>query len=957
MGIASAADTSQTSSSSAEELQEVVITGTHLQMSGFTTPTPVTVIGQDFLEERSPTDANDIMKEIPSLRLSNGATATGGIQASSVSQQYVNLYGLSSLRTLTLIDGYRQAADTLTGQVDVNTIPTFLIDRIELVTGGASAAYGSDALAGVANFVLKDKLDGGYFGTSYGEAQHDRDRQTTSLDLGYGRDIFGGRGNFLVGAELTRDTGIDTWYDRSFGQQEPGLFATGSAIVGGGGSRAGLPAAVWENGYEYSSNTPASIITGCAPITANCSGIAGTSFTRSGVPYAFPYGTHVGSFMYGSTANYGDNPDSFFNLSSPYKRWTGLAKLTFDVTDDIKLRVKVGYSGTSGDGEVGVSQTTVNVSASNPYLPASIGNAMAAAGVTSITVGRTNTDLGPIMGGQVDRAVNAVVDLSGKLGGNWHWDVYAAPSQTTQSGWETGQRTSDIDSAFSAVTVDGVAQCGTLSATQVKTTGPASAGCVPFNIFGSGQASPAAYAYLNQYMQEFKVDSKEKMAEGSVSGTPFSDWAGPLSLAAGVDYRRDEIDRIPLGDSALLAAGTAGFYAGNFLPLSSSREVREAYAETEIPLLRAVPFAKALDFNAAYRYMDYSDQGSYNAWKAGMTWDINDEYRWRVTRSRDIRAPTLFQQYGSGTLGLQSVINPVNNQTNIAYYHSVPSTVVRAETSYTTTTGFVIHPHWAPGLQISVDYFDIKIGGVIAALTAQQMVTGCLADHVAVDCPYVTLANGAVTLINAPDFNLNGLEDSGFDIEASYLLPVRVVGGQVTLHASGTNIEHYKLTSGGVVTEEAGYYSEPAAAGPGPRWNTNFMAVWQRGPFSSSAEVLYFSNLKYSTTSFGPDSSQYYQTVTSTKCPGGTVAVPTSCANYLVSPNSISRNIFPGMAYLNWSAQYEFKTPLFKKLQIYLDINNLLDTPPPAYAAAAFNASSLYDVIGRNFKLGVRGSF
>lgn len=954
LGLAGAAtaQTSTSASSSQDELEEIVVTGTLLESSGFSTPTPVTVVGQDLIKARAPSDAGEILKEIPSLKVSNGPGSTGGGQRTAVGQVSVDFYGLGSFRTLTLIDGQRQAGSTASSNVDISTIPTLMIERVETITGGASAAYGADAMGGVANFILRNKIDGLTFNTSFGTTA-ESDKQVKTLNVGFGTNL-GSRANLLVGIDLSRDDGIDSMYERDWGRKEPGRFSTGT-----GATRGAQPASRWVNSFEQKNNTPGGIITGCSPptptgfTTANCPGLVGLAFDASGASSPFVYGTTTpntsataSGVMYGNNSNYGNNPNGQQALFADYQRWTGLAKIYVDLTDDTKLKLSMGYSGMSASERVDVIQNFTTVTTANPFLPTNIRDAMTAAGKTSIVVGRSNTDLGYDYTGQLNRLVTGGAQLTGKIAGSWSYDTYYKFSEATSDGWQDGFRTADINAAFSNCTV---------------TTG-ASPGCVGYNIFGVGQASQAAQDYLHQYQQGFYIINKMSVVQALVRGAPFATWAGDVNVAVGAHYRKENMSRALTRDSSnprfsttpgVYTGFTSGFSFGNYSAFSAKRDVKEYFGEANVPLVKDVPFVQALNLNLGHRYLDYSDNGPWNAWKAGLSWDINDQVRLRGTRSRDIRSPHLFQQYGTGSNTPINVTDPRNNTiVSVSSTNPSPNSGLHPETAGTTTVGIILQPHWVNGLRMSVDYFSIKIKDVITLTTSQNIVDGCLKSGNADLCSFITFAGpgqtGALVATKNPNFNFNRLDVAGYNAEVDYSIPGQFLAGSWNVRALATYMDEY-TTFNSFTNAVLNDIGTPTAGQP--RLQTNFLLTYKHGPFSTTAAVRYMNGLKFASDLVGPDNPLYNSTVT-TGCPGGGA----SCPWYQTATNSISQNKFPSATYLNWSAQYDIGGTPLKELQLYAKVDNVLDKDPPDYAYVAFGGL-MYDFIGRNYKVGVRASF
>jgi outer membrane receptor protein involved in Fe transport len=942
-----------------EELETVVVTGTRIEVSGFTAPTPVRVLGQELIEARNPIDATELVRGVPAVTI-GGSTAAGVGNASSAGQGFLNLrLGTGSSRTLTLVDGHRPGATSTGGQFDINTIPTFLIARAEFVTGGASAAYGSDAVTGVGNFVLKDRLEGLSGGVSYGRSEHG-DYVTENGSFAFGTD-FGNRVHFMIGADVSNNSGIDSMYDREWGRREPGLYAYGAAT--GSGLRAGRPASEWVYGYEIANRTPGGIITACGATPCPAS-LANVAFTASGTPYTLVKGvtSSGGAFMYGTDANYGNASASYFNVSVPYKRRTVLARLTFDLTDDTNLRLQAWAGGNSAQSKQNINQSAITIRNTDPAWAYFLATGVNPGSATQVTVGRTSTDLGAYYTAQEVDYLAPMASLTGKVFGDWKWDAYYQRSQTKTRGSNTGLRTADINAAFSGCSPTSLATASVVTAGSTVLTGTGTSstpGCVPFNIFGVGNASAAAYNYLQQYQQGTLFTYTQDTAEFSMSGEALSTWAGPMAWATGAAWRRDELSLALKDDSANFALrspnGTVssyGFVTGNYTAYGSGRSVKEASVEANAPLAKELPLIKSLDLNTAYRYATYSDSSSFSTWKVGLVWDISDEYRVRATRSRDMRAPSLFEQYGNGGYSIQNVSNPVTGvtDTNVVVYGKTPSPNLQPEIAFTTTFGVVFQPAWVPGLRVSLDYYKIRIPGAISDLMAGQRIQGCLLYNIAQACEGLTFAPNTqrVTEIRSSSINASLLETRGEDFEISYRIPADLFGGRITTSLMVTHIEENKTTNVFGTSESTA-----------PKWNGLMLVSYAKGPFSTTFELTANSKQWYSNTAVGPDDPQYYQTVTSSVCPGGTTAAPTQCPWYMIASNSVSQNEFGGTAKLNWSAQYDFD---LRSLQLtgFVGINNVLDRDPSPFIlglGGGAGAGGGGDVVGRSYRAGIRFNF
>jgi iron complex outermembrane recepter protein len=914
------ADRSGPGAGTAAELQEVVVTGTHLQVDGFKSPTPVTVVNSDEIAKRASADLSDVIRELPSVANSSGSTGNSRA-GNNAGQNWIQLRGLPLAETLVLIDGRRTTGSGAQGPFDINMIPIGLVDRVELVTGGASAAYGSDAVAGVANIILKNKVEG-FSANLQGTDSTYGDDKGFAGGFTYGTGLFGGRARFILGVDASSSDGVGPWYARAFGRAEPSLVSYGLARA------AGTPAQGFQNHVELATGTFGGLVT-AGPLK-------GTAFGPGGTPYTFQYGTVLGSNMYGTTSNYGNNPNSFYNVAPPYSRQTGLARFAYDFNDDTRLLLEVNYGHTASTNRQGVLTTSTIVSIDNPYLPAATRAQMLADNLSAITVGRTNSDLGAYLSHQGDNYLRALAALSGSITGSWTWEASYVHSQTNLDGRFTGLRTADINAAFYAVTgPDGTPVCGNVATNpnlNATTRAQVSAGCVPFNIFGSGSASSAAYAYLHQYTQGFEDRLREDVVNAIVRGEPLTLWAGPLSVAAGLEYRRDTLNQIPALDSTNL---NGSFVLQNYATYDAGRNVKEAFAEANLPLLSGLPAAQSLDLNAAVRYTDYSDSGGVNTWKVGLTYQPTDEYLVRATRSRDIRAATLFEQYGTGAVSLFPFSNPFTGTTDTPTFQKGANPNLVPEIANTTTVGFVLQPEWAHGLQLSLDYYHIDISGVLTALFPQDLANGCF-KGIEAYCAQLSFDSGHhVTAVKQQLLNLNRLTSNGLDIEALYRLPVHVLAGQWTVRALATDVMSLKTTDpSGHVTDNAGTFQQP-------HWKGTLSLDYATGPVSTTLYARAFSPIKYSPTLVGPDDPGYSAT----------------------AANSIGRNSFPGGVYFDLAARYNGPAVHGADWQLYLTVNNVLNkqaSPDAVAAEISSNSSSpreVYDLIGRLFKAGVRVHF
>ena len=936
LSLSGLAQAQTTAAGEAGAVEEVVVTGSRLVSAGFQAPTPVTVVGAEQMAQRAPTSVYDITREIPSFRASGGPTGNSyGQQAAA--QANLDLRGLGASRTLTLLDGRRHVPTNQTNAYDSNMIPIAMVARTEIVTGGASAAYGSDAVAGVVNFVLKDRIEGLEGTVQYGIASRG-DNVEPSASLAWGTGFAQDRGQFLIGAEYTENHGVGNMYKRKWGRKEPGQFATAA------NRPAGTPAQIIENYVELAGYNFGGIV--------NLGPLKGTAFGPGGVPFQFPYGTIVGATEMFSPAqtNYGQIEYYNMMIQSPYERTAALAKATYDISDNLKFSAHVDY------GSLMTHATTITVrqptnfiaQRDNPYLPAATRNAMIAANLQTITVSRQNQDVGPLISGNRTETLNADAKLEGTFGDNWRWDlsVGRGKSYFVFDFTNTPNEPSQLSSAYVVTGANGQPACGPAATnpmfnnqnaiTKALWLANIRPGCVPFNIFGpSSPGNAAAITYFNSHSTQANFFDEDNAA-ANISGEPFSLPAGPVQFAAGVEYRRDKanVTSTPDGVKAILVNSNPGEYR-------AKTSVKEGYLEVGVPLLKDVALARALDLNAAVRRTDYSASGSVTTWKVGATWEPSDFLRFRATRSRDIRAPNINELYNPGSGGASNVVNRLTNAAAFVSGRTTGNPNLVPEVGDTLTAGVVFQPHWGftNGFRLAVDYFDIQIDGIIATVPAQDLLDRLLLEGQTQYEPFVvrcsTSANATgFCQVNSTPSNSNKLISNGVDIEVAYRVPLEnwQLPGALNVRALGTFTSDLRS----IIYNGAKLVSDTDNAGtqvPNWSWNGNINYALDR--LNVNLAARFTTGVKYSATLKGPDDPDYNP----------------------AASNSINRNQWPKSLIYNANVSYDIISEDNRKVQAYMIVNNLLDKDPPVVAMNIISGGNPYDIVGRSFKFGVRFNF
>lgn len=942
------------------ETNDIVVTGTRLQ-TGFQAPTPVTVLGSQEIANQAPRSITDVVSQIPSIvgsmtpaaRSTQASNGTQGISAPA-------LRGVGSNRTLVLIDGKRSPPVTQTGETDIEMIPQQLVTRVDVVTGGASAAYGSDALAGVVNFVLdhdftglKGEVSGGF--TEYGDGNNYK------VALSGGFKFADGRGHIMVSGEHFRNYGImgsqtGTRPKRDWLYGSPGIIANPAYTATNG-----LPQYITVDNFSSAAATRGGIIVNTA--------LRGTAFRPDGTPYQFNFGTLErvaagGIPIYMGGGDWQDSDASGFNILDPKMRRDNLfGRASFDVTDRINIFVQGGWNKnyTRGGHSTFAQLGDMTVQADNAFLPEEVAERARQLGISSFRYGRYKE--GERRGGEVGREVfRFQAGAEGKMalfGSDWNWDVYGQRGTTKSREEITGMfLVREYNQSIDAVRNSAGQIVCRVNADMVTTNDDPA--CVPYNIFGFPPVlDPAVdnYAYGGGHPTRHQKFTQTVFA-GSLSGEPFSTWAGPVSLAVGAEYRKEE------AEGSVDERSLQQRWATNLVPLNGSYSVKEAFLEVAVPLAEDLPFAQSLEFNGAVRGTDYSVSGFVTTWKAGVTWAPIDDIRFRVTRSRDIRAPNLSELFTQGLQNTNIVSDPFRNGENCSQcvQVSVGSTDLQPEVADTLGLGVVFRPSFLPGFNASVDYYKISIKDAIGTLTPQQIVNECFAGR-DVFCGAIERAtsgtpiNGVlpITRVRNSFFNFASQTARGIDFEVSYRLPMEKlassVPGDLSLRLFATRFLENTLANGvtapfDMVGDMRLMTSTPQIGGI-PKWKGTGSLTYTTDPITVSLMARFISAGKMGGPPASPSSSWVE---CSTACPTSTALNPT-----------IDDNHVPAAAYFDANIAWR-PANMPGRPEFFFSVRNLANKDPvivargpgqQAYGERPTNVT-LYDMFGRTYRAGIR---
>jgi len=880
---------------------EIVVTGSRLG-SGFTAPTPMTTIGGAQIENRALTSVAELAYEIPQLRINQNV----GKSSEPVGQNVADLRALGAARTLLLLDGRRLAATNPFGGVDTNIFPLSLISGVEVVTGGASAAYGSDAVAGVINFSLEKKLEGVKLDASYGISDYG-DFKRPVLSGAAGHSFLDNRLNITVAGDFYRNTGQTRVATRPWGRGNPVLFNNPAYTPTNGQTKNFIA----YNGL-YSKMTFGGLINAAAG-----SPLYGIQFGANGTPQPFTYGgTPNTTFMIGGS---GVSIEDEGNILPHITRYSGYGRVSFDATDNVTLWADLLWSRVEvlSDLAPNYDNGTLTIQRDNAFLPASIRQTMLTNNITSFAFGRMNLEDGFSENNSVSRALRYAVGAEGKFGG-WTWDLHLQRSENRfrqdsvnnriQSRWNQG-----VDAVISPAT--GQPVCRINADSNPTNDNPA---CVPINLFGAGSISQAAlgwYRGTSFYDARMKQDS----IGANVNGSPFSTWAGEVKLALGGEYRREEIDSVSDPISQI-----SGWRSINQQPFAGDLNVWEVYAETAVPLAKGVPFADDLELNGAIRRARYSSSGGVTTWKVGVNYSPIPGIRFRGTISRDIRAANVNELFSGQNQVINTINDPRNNVSRFVTQLTGGNPNLAPEKADTKAVGMVLQPGFLPGLSASIDYYSISIDGAITAVPPQTIVNNCFAAKLTEFCGFLTQnAANEITLVQATLINAQTIETAGIDFELSYR---RALGsGTLGTRLLVNYVDKLALTTSGVRTSSLG----DIATDPGgqPRWKANFDLTYASGPLRLGGYVRYIGGGKFRTI--------YVDNV----------------------DMPADQNRVKGRAYIDLSASYK----LTGNIELYGKVDNLMNTAPPIIpnniVQPSVSNSQMYDRIGRYYVGGVRLRF
>ncbi|GAB4526476.1 MAG: TonB-dependent receptor [Amphiplicatus sp.] len=924
----------------------VVVTGSRLQRSDLSAPSPTTVVGAEQIQNAGDATIESILYEFPQLAAGNTSSvnAAGGSGVLTA-----NLRALGPTRTLVLVNGRRFVAANGDGSVDLATVPSALVERVEIITGGASAVYGSDAIAGAVNFILKENFTGVEASYQYGQTTKG-DGAHHKADLTLGADFDGGRGNAVVHASYTQRDPV-FMADREF--SEISLGEVDGALVPFGSSNIPGTRIALSSGQLASLNgvdlTP----------SGSCTTLSGVRFDEGGVVVPFCQPEDAYNF---ATLNY---------LLRPMEREQIGGLASYEITPDVEAYSEVHYVNTRNAYQQAEESFALRTPghpsgglvvpdyATNPVLPDPVrqffidnpqlfdpdgdGDAIV------IGTGRRGVETGPRHYDYERSAFSMTSGLRGSFAlaeRDWSWDVFGQ--------FQRSRTDEAIDGQYSltrlGLGLDVVDDGSGNAVCRVQILG-----CVPVNPFGIGSITPEAGAFIATTRTAKEVFERYIFG-GSVSGELFDLPAGAVAAAAGFEHRHDEYDFTPG------ATDLAGEYGPTSRGITAGEySVTEFFGEIRIPILADRPFFDILAVEGAVRHSDYSNFGGALTWKASGEWAPVDWLRFRSAYNRALRAPSLNELFSPTARGFTAGddpcdvdFSPTQAQKDLCVAQGVPASDIDAfqqinvgfdaegggnpnlteERSKTFTVGAVIRAPFLDGLNFAVDYFNIEVNDAIDTIGAQQTLDTCFAllDNSSAPCQaIVRLSNGQIDFVSTALSNIGSRKVRGVDVQVDYGadLPqsLSLFGDAPAVQftaVAGWMFENTSQVVGAPARDCAGFF------GGGCTGQT----VFGTPDFKATMSVSYNS---------GPLSVRLQ--------------------NRLIG----KMELFPGVnsflteaglrKYVDLSATYQAT----ENLQVFAGLDNVFDEQPPllgfSFGGDANTDVSIYDVVGRRFFVGARARF
>lgn len=942
---------------SAAPAEEIIVTGSRIARQDYVAQSPIVTTSKAMIENAGVATVDAALLQLPQFQPGAGGftnVSSGGL---GVGQATLNLRGLGAVRTLVLLDGRRLEPGNAQSVIDINTIPTSAIANVEVITGGASATYGSDAIAGVVNFKIRRHFQGlevsGQLGIS-----NLGDAPTHQASFITGRSFAGGAGSIMVAGEY-QDRKAIGFRDRAFSSPTGNL----AALLGNGyyaPTASNMPTQTAVNAVfgRYG------IADGAVPRSANFGINGDATLFRSGTPGTNYRSSGDACVVNSGAAGFGYDGQCTNNLQNALRRYAGLARADYEVADNTNVFLQGIYAHSLAYGQGSHPQATpfgaagLTVPITNPFIPADLRQLLASRPnpTDSFIFQKRVTQNGPRSFTSATDTYQIVGGIEGKVADSgWSYELYGSHGQTRA-----------LDKSFG----------GSISISAVQRLlaapdGGASLCSGGYNIFGPNPTSASCAAYI-QRNTETRTRIQQDEASLNVTGGLFHLPAGEVKVNVGGIYRRNTYRVTP--DSGLQAGDIAALVAVQ--PTTGKIRVAEGAIELLVPLLRDLPLVKSLNLTGGYRYSYYWPAGSISTYKASFDWRVGAPLLLRGGYQKAVRAPNIGELYqpASGVIantglppsagdpcdvrnnlrlgasassvrslciaqGVPASIVDTYNQANVAMPSVTQGNLaLKPETAKSYTIGAVIQPVMLGGIfrrmSFSIDYYNIRITDVIATLAVQTSLNKCFNTDGSNPsysqsnffCSLITRSpvNGAVSQAVQPLFNQGAYRTDGIDAQFDWALPAEIIGlsprfGVLNINMTANYLRSFKIqTLPGTPFQE---YAGTIGGDVYPRWKLSGSAIYDVNKVQIGLRWRHLSAFR--------DSS-----------------VVTNPASTVPGPDAT--DYFDLIGRLRVSDRFELRG----------GITNLTDkTPPQVGSLQGFTNSGVYDVIGRAYYVGAKVRF
>lgn len=933
----------------AVSVDDVVVTGSRIRRSGADTPTPTTIINAEAIRQSGVTEIADLVNQIPSMFVTQSNQTSN--QLGNAGLNALDLRGLGTERTLVLVNGRRRVpAMPGSSAVDVSAIPAGLVERVEVITGGASALYGADAVAGVANFILKDDFDGLQFSSMYSDSSRG-DMPGYSADILWGRNFADGRGNVTAFGAYNSDNGTVLGQDRPWTAGGRPLYVrkAGGVYELTDGAR---------NVYDL--NTAVVELGGHANLfTFNPNGaLRPVILGPGGVQNASSADADLGSFRTDGGEFLGRYDD--WALIVPSERYSVAVSGNYDLSDTVRLFGDFTYAHTDSKGIYRAYNAYGYdvLYEGNPFITPEM-EAANGGPIGDLSFARRFPEFGR-QENTYDRSMyQLTVGAEGTVpffgGRTWDWAAHYSQGKTRQE--VKVVNATAVDRYFLALDAvdDGEGGVACYSTLYIDSND----GCVPLNPFKT--VTQDVIDYLQYDTTPTEETLRQRVFSAYATGDIFDLPAGAVQGVVGVEYRKESnnIGATPEYDpNSPLFDPTIGITQNG---LVGDYSVSEVFGELRLPLLANLPFAEDLSIEGAVRYSDYSTAGETTAYKAALNWRPIEDIRFRSTYGQAVRAPNISELYTADQVGGSWLSDPCNyydvvNRTsrteftqpncaaiapdNVNTYWQYLDVIssgnedLKVETATTFTVGVSIKPRFIPNLSLTIDYFDIVLDDAIGSFSAQTIMNKCV-DAATLDNQFCDLVKrdpdtGNLISVNVQELNLSQFATRGIDFEANYWFRLSALGLSEKLGTLSVNAVYTQLLERSFILDPTDPSTQSDTVGlfGSPEWKGAITTTWNAGPWTANWTVRHVSPMR----------------------PGSSVTK--ELYDVYETENVFYSDIYAGYA-------------INDRVSVFGGLRNAFDKAPPRLPGAEAGGANFefgyqagnFDVIGRTYYIGLRATY